>query len=45
MASPELQKKFGSAGRKRAEEKFGWPAIARQTEQLYRRLLEKKQTV
>jgi starch synthase len=40
MASPELQKKFGGAGRKRAEEKFGWPAIARQTEQLYHQLLE-----
>ena len=35
MASPELQKKFGRAGRKRAEEKFGWPAIARETIALY----------
>jgi starch synthase len=35
MASPELQKKFGSAGRRRAEEKFSWPAIARETKQLY----------
>ena len=35
MADPELQKKFGRAGRKRAEKKFGWPAIARETEQLY----------
>jgi glycosyltransferase involved in cell wall biosynthesis len=41
MASPELQKKFGSAGRKRAEEKFGWPAIAMQTKQLYDRLLKR----
>jgi glycogen synthase len=41
MASPELQKKFGNAGRKRAEEKFGWPAIAEQTKQLYSRLLKK----
>lgn len=41
MADPELQKKFGRAGRKRAEEKFGWPAIARETEQLYATLLEK----
>jgi len=40
MASPELQKKFGNAGRKRAEEKFGWPAIAEQTKQLYSRLLK-----
>ncbi len=39
MANPELQKKFGRAGRKRAEEKFGWGAIARQTMQLYQSLL------
>lgn len=41
MASPELQKKFGRAGRKRAEEKFGWAAIARETKQLYETLLRK----
>ena len=40
MASPELQKKFGRAGRKRAEEKFGWPAIAQETKQLYETLLK-----
>ena len=39
MANPELQTKFGRAGRKRAEEKFGWGAIARQTMQLYQSLL------
>ena len=39
MANPELQKKLGRAGRKRAEEKFGWSAIARQTMQLYQSLL------
>ncbi len=39
MANPELQKKFGRAGRMRAEEKFGWSAIARQTMQLYQSLL------
>ncbi|HEX4665254.1 MAG TPA: glycogen synthase [Chthoniobacterales bacterium] len=39
MANPELQKKFGRAGRKRAEEKFGWPAIAKETVQLYESLL------
>ena len=38
MANPELQKKFGRAGRKRAEEKFGWSAIARQTIRLYSEL-------
>ena len=35
MADPELRKKFGRAGRKRAEEKFGWGAIANETTQLY----------
>ncbi len=39
MADPELQKKFGRAGRKRAEEKFGWAAIAEETKQLYASLL------
>ena len=36
MANPELRKKFGRAGRKRAEEKFGWGAIAKETIHLYR---------
>ncbi len=40
MANPELQKKFGRAGRKRAEEKFGWTAIAKETKQLYETLLK-----
>lgn len=40
MANPTLQKKFGKAGRKRAEEKFGWGAIARQTQALYETLLK-----
>jgi alpha-maltose-1-phosphate synthase len=35
MADPALSEKFGRAGRKRAEEKFGWPAIAQQTKKLY----------
>jgi len=39
MADPALRKKMGKAGRKRAEEKFSWGAIARQTEALYRSLL------
>jgi alpha-maltose-1-phosphate synthase len=42
MADPSLCEKFGRAGRKRAEEKFGWPAIALQTKALYERLLNKK---
>ena len=38
MADPALCEKFGRAGRKRAEEKFGWPAIAQQTKALYETL-------
>jgi glycogen synthase len=38
MADPELQKRFGQAGRKRAEEKFSWAAIAQQTINLYSKL-------
>jgi starch synthase len=39
MADPVLCEKFGRAGRKRAEEKFGWPAIALETKALYEKLL------
>jgi glycosyltransferase involved in cell wall biosynthesis len=35
MKNPALQEKFGRAGRKRAEERFGWSAIAQQTKALY----------
>jgi len=35
MADPALCEKFGRAGRKRAEERFGWPAIALETKALY----------
>jgi alpha-maltose-1-phosphate synthase len=38
MADPALCEKFGRAGRKRAEGKFGWPAIAQQTKELYETL-------
>ena len=41
MADPQLQKKFGRAGRKRAEEKFSWSAIALETQRLYEALLKK----
>ena len=41
IADPELCAKFGRAGRKRAEEKFSWAAIAAQTKALYERLLKK----
>ena len=41
MSNPELREKFGKAGRKRAEEKFGWPAIARETKALYESLVKR----
>jgi glycogen synthase len=40
MADPELRKRFGKAGRKRAEEKFSWSAIARETKKLYDSLVK-----
>jgi glycosyltransferase involved in cell wall biosynthesis len=39
MADEELQVRFGKAGRRRAEEKFSWQAIAREIEQLYESLV------
>ena len=41
MADPDLAAGMGAAGRKRAEELFGWDAIARKTERLYSKLLQK----
>ncbi len=41
MANPGLQMQFGRAGRKRAEEKFSWGAIAQETKQLYETLVPK----
>lgn len=40
LGDPEKCKRFGEAGRKRVEEKFSWTAIADQTLQLYRKLIE-----
>lgn len=40
MVNPSLRKKFGAAGRKRAEETFAWEAIAAQTVELYRELVK-----
>jgi glycogen synthase len=40
MADPTMARRMGEAGRRRAEEMFGWDAIARKTEGLYRRLLK-----
>jgi alpha-maltose-1-phosphate synthase len=39
MKDRPLREKFGRAGRKRAEEKFGWSAIAQRTRELYASLL------
>jgi len=41
MADPNLASRMGAAGRKRAEELFGWDAIARKTERLYDKLLQR----
>lgn len=38
MRDPNLRERFGLAGRKRAEEKFSWSAIARETKALYETL-------
>ena len=40
MADPELRRRFGRAGRRRAEAKFSWRPIAAETQALYERLLE-----
>ncbi|MBA2295750.1 MAG: glycosyltransferase, partial [Actinobacteria bacterium] len=39
LADPERARRMGEAGRRRAVEHFGWPAIAAQVVELYRRLL------
>jgi starch synthase len=36
IADPELAAAFGQAGRRRAIEHFGWPAIAERTIAVYR---------
>jgi starch synthase len=40
LADPEKCRRFGEAGRKRAEEKFSWTSIANQTIDLYQTLIE-----
>ena len=39
MAQPELLKKYGTAGRARAQKLFGWDAVAALTVDLYRRVI------
>jgi glycogen synthase len=38
MKNPQLRERFGKAGRKRAEERFSWSAIAAKTKALYEML-------
>jgi len=38
IADPELAQMMGQAGRRRVTEHFGWPAIADQTREVYRRV-------
>jgi starch synthase len=38
MRNPQLRERFGKAGRRRAQEKFSWFAIARKTKALYETL-------
>lgn len=40
LNDPEKCKRFGEAGRRRAEQKFSWSAIADQTIQLYQSLID-----
>ena len=39
LRDPEKCRRFGAAGRRRAEKIFGWPAIAKQTIALYEELI------
>jgi alpha-maltose-1-phosphate synthase len=41
LGDPPLTARMGAAGRARAVETFAWSEIARETQQLYRRLLER----
>src|SRR5204862_299173 len=42
MRDEKLRARFGKAGRLRAEKKFSWHAIARETKALYQSLIAKK---
>ncbi len=42
LADPEKARRFGEAGRKRVEETFAWSAIANQTIELYRQLIQNR---
>lgn len=40
MANPELLRQMGKAGRIRAEKLFGWDAVAKETIDLYKKVLK-----
>jgi len=42
LADPELRRRLGAAGRRRATERFSWDAVTRQTLELYARYAGKK---
>jgi len=42
LGDPATCGKFGEAGRRRAEEIFSWTAIAQQTIELYRNLIDRR---
>jgi len=44
LEDPEKCRRFGDAGRRRAEETFSWAVIARQTIRLYEQLIEQSTT-
>lgn len=44
LDDPDLSRKFGEAGRKRAEQQFSWPSIASQTLQMYQELIDRTQS-
>jgi starch synthase len=39
MSQPELLKKYGAAGRARAQNLFGWDGVAALTVDLYRKVI------
>lgn len=45
MSDPALLAKYGKAGRERAQSEFGWDAVARQTVELYRKVINSKSEV
>jgi starch synthase len=43
LQDPEKCRRFGDAGRQRVEDIFSWTAIAHQTIDLYKSLIEQRQ--